>query len=305
MSDGPKLTILLVEDDPADARLVELTLQSYRERFEMIHCDTVKAARRWLAGNACDVVLLDLSLPDSFGFETISMIRAAAPELPVIVLTGLDDDDVALKAVEAGTQDYLVKGSADGAVMWRAIHHAVARKRLEEELRRQAHTDPLTGVANRRQFLDQAAKELTRQNRYGRPVSLLMLDVDRFKAVNDTYGHAAGDTVLARLAAVCREELRESDLVGRLGGEEFAVLLPETDAPGARDVAERLRLSIAACETPTAEGVIRFTVSIGVAAHRAEETLQNTMARADAALYDAKRAGRDRVVVAAPGAEAA
>lgn len=160
--------------------------------------------------------------------------------------------------------------------------------------------DPLTQALNRRSFNDRAAAELARARRYGRTTAILLLDADRFKAVNDTHGHAAGDAVLQALSGAVASLLRPSDLFGRLGGEEFGVLLAETGGPGAMLAAERIRQAIADLRVQTSEGPLTFTISIGVAEVASDEaTVQAAMARADQALYQAKAAGRNRVVAAA------
>lgn len=130
-----RTAILLVEDEDADARLVTRSLAPYARRSSVARATSLKEARVWLHRNACDVVLLDLSLPDSFGLETVTRLHADAPSLPLVVLTGYDDEDFALEILAHGAQDYLVKGQTDGPLMWRAVQHARARKRLEEELR--------------------------------------------------------------------------------------------------------------------------------------------------------------------------
>lgn len=176
------------------------------------------------------------------------------------------------------------------------------RHELQQELERQARTDSLTGLPNRRHFLDFATQELARTARYGGRLSVLMLDVDHFKKVNDTYGHKVGDLALQRLADICRDALREIDITARLGGEEFAVLLPETDSTHALEAAERLRTTIAAARIPLEQGLpLHFTVSIGVATlDGAATNIDTLLNRADKALYEAKRAGRNRVC-AGPG----
>lgn len=173
-------------------------------------------------------------------------------------------------------------------------------KRQERTLRQQARTDPLTAVFNRRHFVELAERELLRAVRFNHPVSVMMIDIDHFKDINDAHGHAAGDRVLQRLAARCRDGLREIDVFGRLGGEEFSVLLPETTCAGAVVVAERLRESIAALKVSVpASPPLSFTISIGVAEWNREDTaVEGVLARADAALYEAKNAGRNRTVAA-------
>jgi diguanylate cyclase (GGDEF)-like protein/PAS domain S-box-containing protein len=172
------------------------------------------------------------------------------------------------------------------------------RKALEQALKVQAETDYLTGLASRRHFRERGEEELIRARRYQRPLALLMLDIDHFKAINDAHGHDVGDLALQRVAARCKEVLRAVDLIGRVGGEEFAIVLPETDAEGGRAVAERLRQAIA--ERPMATGQGRevwLRASIGVTGFAADEEtdLDRLLRQADQALYQAKETGRDRV----------
>jgi diguanylate cyclase (GGDEF)-like protein/PAS domain S-box-containing protein len=181
-----------------------------------------------------------------------------------------------------------------------AIRNITERKLFEVELKRQAHTDHLTGVSNRGYFMDQAEQELNRAIRYDSPLSLYMLDIDFFKKVNDSYGHKIGDLVLIKLAEVCKQTLREVDIIGRVGGEEFVILLPETDLDKATEVAERLRESIAKSKVPLESGLpLHFTVSIGVTSLVSkDDNLDVLLNLADKALYEAKENGRNRVCVA-------
>lgn len=174
------------------------------------------------------------------------------------------------------------------------------QKLLELELHQQAHIDFLTGLSNRRQFMHQADMELARSVRYGKNLSLLMMDIDRFKEINDSHGHQIGDLVLRKLAEVCKGILREIDIIGRVGGEEFAVLLPETGEDAGAEVAERIRVAIESSKVPVGKGSpIRFNVSIGVTSlSTREDSLDVLFARADKALYQAKEAGRNRTQVA-------
>jgi diguanylate cyclase (GGDEF)-like protein len=177
------------------------------------------------------------------------------------------------------------------------LNQEIARRQaLEEELRALASLDGLTGIYNRRHFLELCGKELARSQRYDHPLALLMMDVDRFKRINDSYGHAAGDEVLKQLAATCAAKLRGPDILGRLGGEEFAVAMPECGIEAAERAAERLRRTLAGVEVPSEQGAITFTISIGVVAWESGEDLAATLDRADKAMYAAKQGGRDRVV---------
>jgi diguanylate cyclase (GGDEF)-like protein/PAS domain S-box-containing protein len=181
-----------------------------------------------------------------------------------------------------------------------AIRDITERKIFEAELKRQAHIDHLTGVSNRGHFMVQAEQELSRAVRYDNPLSLYMLDIDFFKKVNDNYGHKIGDLVLIKLAEVCRQTLREVDIIGRVGGEEFVILLPETDLVEATEVAERLRESIAKSKVPLESGLpLHFTVSIGVTSLVSKDDNMDVLLNlADKALYEAKEKGRNRVCVA-------
>ena len=173
------------------------------------------------------------------------------------------------------------------------------RKQIEQELRRMAVTDPLTGALNRRQFMLRAGQEMERSIRYHSPLTLLMIDIDHFKAVNDTYGHDAGDEVLKSMVATAIAQLRGSDIFFRLGGEEFAAILTHTAPPQGHLAAERLRKALKGLQVETVNGVVQFTVSIGVAAMGcADRSLEQIMKKADEALYEAKQQGRDRVITA-------
>ena len=169
---------------------------------------------------------------------------------------------------------------------------------LEIELERLATVDPLTGAFNRRHFTHCAEVEISRSTRHDHALALLVLDIDHFKGINDTHGHHTGDIALCEFAETCRRTLRRTDTLGRMGGEEFAVLLPETDIAATRLIAERLREHVENIELPAERGAVTFTVSVGVAVLRGNaDKLSDLLQRADAALYEAKRRGRNQVVV--------
>jgi diguanylate cyclase len=170
------------------------------------------------------------------------------------------------------------------------------RIRLQLQLEELATTDSLTGLLNRRAFSERADVECRRAQRRGTALSVLMFDIDHFKQVNDSYGHEAGDLVLVRCAGICREQLRDVDVVARYGGEEFVVLLPDSDLASAQEVAERLRTAFADARIPTEKGELRFTSSFGIAAHLHGTDIGRTLRHADEALYTAKGAGRNRSI---------
>jgi diguanylate cyclase (GGDEF)-like protein len=175
-----------------------------------------------------------------------------------------------------------------------AVHNA----RLLEETQRLARSDALTGIANRRYLFEAGEREIGRAHRFGHPLCALMFDIDHFKRVNDVYGHKRGDQVLQALAQCCLRQIRDVDILGRYGGEEFVILLVETDIPGARSLAERIRESVAQLLIATDEAAIRITISLGVARlDEGDSDLASLLGRADKALYAAKQAGRNRVEV--------
>jgi diguanylate cyclase (GGDEF)-like protein len=208
------------------------------------------------------------------GYETCRQLKAK-PEtsgIPVIFITASDTSSDEALGLSLGAIDYITKPFVEAIVRARVRNHlalvqATAElRRANAELQRLSVTDPLTGVANRRRLMEAGEDDLSRARRAGLPVSVLMLDLDHFKQINDTFGHGAGDEVIKAFSRVCRETVRTIDIVGRLGGEEFAIVLPQTAHAGARLLAERIRERTEQLSVATESGVtIRFTVSIGVA----------------------------------------
>ena len=219
-------------------------------------------------------------------------------DIPVVFVTAYADDETLQSAERAGAYGYVLKPYQEEEVN-AAIRLAMRKHREVVQLNLEANTDPLTGGLNRRAWLHLAEREFQRWRRYGDIFSLIMLDIDRFKQINDTYGHGAGDIALATVAAALRDTLRKSDGVGRIGGDEFAILLPNTPIDDAGRLAERLRANVAALQLEAGGGsALQVTLSIGVAAPQpVEQTLQVVLERADQGLYHAKERGRNRVEI--------
>lgn len=264
-----------------------------------------------LAGPAArdlDVVLCDLLMPGVDGFEVLARLQAdpRLADVPVIVLTGEDELETKVEALESGASDYLIKPFADPELLARVkVHRNLKLLREElreanERLRELAIRDPLTGVFNRRHWHGLLDVELDRSRRYHHTVSLIIADVDHFKKINDRYGHVVGDRVLIAVAEALAAGVRGPDAVARFGGEEFVVLLPETGLAEAVTVAERLQDGVSALAF---EGLddLEVRVSFGVAETHGVDAIDADafVAAADGALYEAKRTGRDRVVAAA------
>jgi diguanylate cyclase (GGDEF)-like protein len=309
------LQVLLVEDNPGDGRLVQLMADEQADSVnEMVWVEDLCEGLSCLQCHDIDLVLLDLNLPDSRGLWTLEAILAQAPNVPVVVLTGLADEQLAVDAVRHGAQDYLVKGEVDGRLLARAIRYAVERKSIQsqlwqqkeaaeadrQKLQVQAATDELTGLWNRRKFQFFLEREVRRVERYRGKLALAVLDIDRFKFINDTYGHAFGDEVLAAIAKLLRDKTRPSDIVARYGGEEFVILMPRTTVRDALVPAERLRQAIEKYRFQRAEEDFIFvTASFGLAELDldAEDIMDTLIVRADEAMYRAKESGRNRVVL--------
>src|SRR3990170_1063929 len=218
MTQHAPVRVLLVEDNPGDARLVEILLsEEDSSGFEVTHVGRLGEALDRPDRSAFDVILLDLTLPDSSGLETVDQMRRVTPQTPVVVLSGRDDEETALQAIQSGAEDYLVKGRGDGELIARSIRYSIERKKAEEKLAHLAQYDHLTGLANRGLFQAVLQQVLARAERDGSQVVLMLLDLDHFKVVNDTMGHIGGDEVLKEIAARIKGCVRKSDTVARLG----------------------------------------------------------------------------------------
>lgn len=285
--------VLLVEGRPAEAiHMANMLGQGSVGRFAVWRVATFAAAAKRLRRTRYDAVLLDLALPDRRGLEALTAMLAIAPELPVLALSGCDDERLALEAVRIGAQDCLVKGDAGPTLLRRAVRHAIERKRIERELSQLAKFDPLTGLPNRLLFQDRLAQAVARIDRADHVVALIFIDLDGFKAVNDRYGHAAGDRLLVAVAGRLCGVVRRTDTVARLGGDEFTIVLEGLRHPDdAARVAEEALLSLG---QPFEVGgaVIQLGASLGIAiASHAVEVPEALTRRADAAMYRAKARG--------------
>lgn len=290
--------VLLIEDNPGDARLVRTMFDDAPTDAlpELLWESTAQAGVGVLLSRpGCSAVLLDLGLPDTRGLEALATVREHAAQVPIIVLSGNDDDEVGISAVIGGAQDYLVKGCFDGVLLRRALQYATHRKRIEVELFVRAMHDQLTGLPTRALLLDRLDMALHSAERSGSRGVLLFADLDHFKQVNDCHGHAAGDAVLKAVAERMRRAVRESDTVARLGGDEFVVLLPMVNVDEGRETVVR-KLHSAVADTPVVfEGLnIEIGASIGwVEFHDHSASAEELITRADEAMYIVKRARRE------------
>ena len=242
-------------------------------------------------------MILDPDLPDSQGIVSFERMYAFAPNIPVIVLTNEGEDDLAVRAVQGGAQDCMRKEEAEPSVLLRSVSYAIERHSLLDALRSLSLIDGLTDLYNRRGFNDLGEQYLKLALRSSRPVSLIYLDIDRFKTINDTLGHHVGDRALLCVADTLRDTFRRSDIVARMSGDEFAVLAFETSEENAETLVQRLRTELTELNETTRER-FQLSVSIGVARNDGDGALHldELLRRADAAMYKEKRNKRRTVM---------
>jgi diguanylate cyclase (GGDEF)-like protein len=294
---------LVVDDSPIYRKLVRDCLQDWE--FDSVEVETGALAWKVLQQNdSPNLVILDWVLPDIDGIELCQKIRnlgASRPYVYVILLTGKDGRKNMLTAMQAGVDDYLMKPFDGSELKARVL---VGKRILElqqeligarEAMRHAATHDSLTGLMNRGQVTDSLTRELARSKRDGKPVGIILADVDRFKSVNDTYGHLFGDEALREIGRRFRAKLRVYDAVGRYGGEEFLLLLPGCDSMTTMIRADDLRAYVASKPVISGKTTATITVSMGIATSEQGGTAESLLGEADSGLYRAKHNGRNRV----------
>ncbi len=290
------IELLLIEDNPGDVVLIRTMLAETGATNVMLsHATSLAHGLALLDEHRYSAVLTDLNLPDSDGIDTLNRLVACGLDAPVIVLTHCEDDPAAIEMVKLGAQDYLVKGQSDGAMILKTVRYAIERKLADQHLNYLSHYDRLTGLANRELFQDRLEQAIVRADRNGNLVALLFLDVDRFKAINDTLGHKVGDELLCIVANRLQASVRKVDTIARLGGDEFTVVLEEISSP--YDAEMVCRKIIESFEKPLQiQGrELYVTLSIGVTFFPQDATAVNDLLRnADTAMYRAKDEGRNK-----------
>lgn len=290
-----RVKILLVDDVPANLHTLS---QALMDQYDLSVTTSGADALALAEHSAPDLILLDVMMPEMDGLETLRRLRQTdwGREIAVILVTADDRTETQVFGLDQGADDFIAKPVVVPIVQAR-VRNLLERQRLRRELMRLATTDELTGTANRRHFFELGEAERSRVVRYKQPCGLLMLDIDHFKSVNDQHGHAAGDAVLTAFAETIQSLLRQPDVLGRLGGEEFAVLLPQTEPQGTLDLAERLRARVEEMGVAADNGsTIRVTTSLGATQLQASDrSFDVALQRADTALYTAKDGGRNQV----------
>jgi diguanylate cyclase (GGDEF)-like protein len=301
--------ILVVDDSPTQLDWLVQVLA--KEGYAVATAADGKDAIRKVRSDPPDLVLLDMILPDLDGLEVLRIVKARPDDqfIPVIILSVKADLDTKVAGLRIGADDFLAKPFAEAeilarcAAMLRIKHLQEKLRETQRKLEEQTVTDALTGLKNRRFFDERLHEEFRRAQRYGDFLSLIMLDLDHFKDVNDRCGHQAGDSVLREAAALIRSSIRDPDICARYGGEEFAVILPKTHMQGALTVAERVWRALGAREYALAGGAsatatkVQVTASLGVAFYPSKDISSGELLLrfADQALYQAKQAGRNTI----------
>jgi diguanylate cyclase (GGDEF)-like protein len=298
-------SVLIIDDSESVRDRIVKILESYElfSRFYEAE-DGLEGFKRLLTAPV-DIIICDLEMPRIDGFKFLGMLKSR-PELqdvPVIILTGMNDRELKIKGLEQGASDYVTKPFDPGELVARVKVHLKIKK-LQDELKRTnelllelSNTDHLTGLFNRRYMMEALEKEVQRCIRKTGNLALIMLDIDHFKKVNDTYGHLQGDVVLQKVAGHLQKELRSYDCAARYGGEEFVAILPDSSLSEALFVANRIRLAVLGNRFPGDLAQLNLSASLGVACFSLERSLSTDgfIKQADDALYLAKANGRNRV----------
>jgi two-component system, cell cycle response regulator len=288
------IQILLVEGDPVNAqRLTQMLRAGGAAGCHLHRAHRLREAKRYLQTGRADVALIALSLPDAHGLDVLIQAQQTAPTVPFLALSETPDDSLATQALQLGAQDFLVKSEINPGQLARALSYAIARQQAQLHLRSLSLMDELTGLHNRRGFISLAEQQLKLTSRQGLRSTLIFIDVDNLKYINDNFGHSEGDFALQQIAALLKECFREADIIGRLGGDEFSVLLSHTGESG--EILARKRLvQLVSEKNENLRRPYALSVSLGIADVAGPHELEQQIDRADALMYEHKRTKRFR-----------
>jgi len=298
--------VLIIDDEQANIRLLEAILKP--AAYNTISVDNGMEGIELAQTETPDIILLDIMMPDLDGYQVTTKLKAdpLTRNIPIVLITALESVDDKIRGIESGADDFLSKpvNSCELLARMRAVRQRMEiQLQMENRVREatlQAITDPLTGLYNRQYMKHDMERHMLRARRYEQPMSLFFIDVDNFKHINDTHGHASGDNVLKQLSRCFKGSLRGSDMIARYGGDEFIAILPGTNHEAAMCVAEKLRLEVTKLNFDMSGGC-KVTISIGLTEMGQDEDFKKMIERADMALYQAKSAGRNRVASIYPG----
>ena len=292
------LTVMVIEDHPDQRDLLAIVLQ--REGYKVVTAANGIEAIEKLAVEKVQIALSDIMMPKMDGFELIKRIRGnpALKNIYLILITARIQEGDRVRGLDLGADDYITKPFSFSELLAR-IRVGSRVVQYQQHLEYQTQVDSLTGLFNRRAFENKIGEEFERSKRYRSPLSLLILDIDNFKLINDTYGHHGGDAALVKISETFREKTRQSDFPARYGGEEFVLVLPETDQESALQAATKIHEAIRSSAFGTTARPFRLTVSIGVSSTSIKfySAWDELLRDADQALYIAKNSGKDRIEI--------
>jgi two-component system cell cycle response regulator len=291
---APPIRVLIIADNERELRRLHGAVAGRGgTQFDFTHAAQVSDALKRLADQKVNAVLLDLSLSGGHDLAPLQMLHDQHPEMPIIVLSSVDDEALAMRALKAGAQDSLVKGQVDGALLVRAIRYAIERQQLHAALREMSLIDPATRLYNRRGLITLARQLFKVADRMRKKVSHVFVDLDGLKLINDTFGHRVGDAALLETTELLKETFRDSDIMARIGGDEFVVLAMENAGADADMWTARLQENLRG-RNARRDRPYLLSLSIGVAYYDpdAPRELDELLARADGLMYQEKRAKR-------------
>jgi diguanylate cyclase (GGDEF)-like protein len=295
----PKLRLLHVENDDMEAELFRqlLTKEFGEHSCDIVHVESMRDALKILKESPFNVIVLDLDLTNTQGIDNVRMIKEEDPDMPIVVLSGHDDSKIALSAIKSGAQDYVIKGHSNSRMLGLAVLSSIERKAYERRLFKQANHDELTGLPNRRMFLEHMQRWIIRANRWKHTEAIMFLDVNGFKKINDTLGHDVGDRLLEQIGSRLQAGVRASDMLARYGGDEFVIHL-DLDAKVSREMcAECAEKIVSMFHEPIIiedRHSIQTSISIGIAFYPEDgRDTAELIKNADDAMYQAKKAKKD------------
>jgi len=298
MDNKKHITVLLIEDSPVTIQIIQEMLSTAQDvRINLITTDQISTAIELLSNEKVDIILLDLSLPESHGLDTFLRVSVSAHHVPIVILTVLDDEIIALQSVEKGAQDYLIKGEIDSKILIRSLLYAIERNKTMLELKSLAFLDELTMLYNRRGFLTFAQQELRFAHRKKLEMVLLFMDIDNMKMINDTFGHKEGDLILVEFSTILKRTFRASDIIARLGGDEFVILALDVPGSDVQTVKYRLQNEI---ETRNKKNrSCKLSISIGLSRYDSNfpSTLEELLKTADTLMYQQKQRKKQEPVI--------
>ncbi len=306
LSDSLSARMLLIEDNLRDFKTLKGKFNKY-PGIQISHASSMCEGLEKIIRKEFEVILLDYSLPDGDGLEFLKELRSLQKEIPVIVISGQGDEIIASRVIQMGAYDYLPKPAiGDGEILIRSIatvleksHIKLELKRTQEKLVEMSTRDEMTGLYNRRYFMEALDSEISRALRYNSELVLCVMDLDNFKTINDTFGHPAGDMIISGVGKILKSHIRDSDLICRFGGEEFAAIFPGIALDDAARVCERFRETLAKQNFEYEGNSVSATMSAGLASlhELPEKTCSELVRAADSALYHSKDTGRDRIML--------